>query len=150
MGAKETEIAQIEAGPTRPASKRVPEPEVSIYDREIPSAMDLDMTLLDPNYEYRFVFKSPTRIARCKAKGYVKVNPDEEEVTNTVGDRLEVDVDGFYTVGDVILMKCRRQKVEQRREADRDLTNARLKTAKAKFKKEARRAGTTTRLGKEE
>lgn len=150
MGADKTKVVGVEVTSLTPAARTVPEPEISVFDRENPSLLDLDKSTLDPNFEYRFVYKSNTRIARTKAKGYVKVDPDQEEITNTVGDKLEVDADGFYAVGDTVLMKCRREKFEARKERDVDLTNSRLKAAKRKFKREARAAGTTTKLGKED
>ena len=89
MGADKTKIQGVEVTSLTPASRAVPEPEISVFDRENPSLLDIDKKSTDPSFEYRWVYKSATRIARTRAKGYVKVDPDQEEIRNTVGDVLE-------------------------------------------------------------
>ena len=66
MGADKTKIQGVEVTSLTPASRAVPEPEISVFDRENPSMMDLDTSTIDKNFTYRWVFKSATRIARTR------------------------------------------------------------------------------------
>jgi hypothetical protein len=108
-------------------------------------AFQLDKSSLEKGWEYRFCHKNPTQIARRKAQGYRVVDPKKEVIKNFAGDRVHVDADNTYTVGDTILMKC----PSNIHTARRTLRNAQAVTRLASdrealvtgFRERARKAG---------
>lgn len=121
------------------ATNRAPKevPEVEVYNRELATLTDLDQSLLDPNFTYRWVHKSGLKIGRQRARGYVIVKPSEEEILNAAGEAPEA-ADGTYTIGDVVLMKIKKIDHRARRHAQKRKTDKRLKGPVRKFKREAR------------
>lgn len=117
-----------------------PKPEVPDLDvqslEDAGSMLALDLDRLDPDFVYRWVNVDPRKIGRAKARGYVFVDPEEEQIANTVGDAPEVK-DGRYVVVDVVLMKCRLSVRKNRRRKLRQQSEARLKGPERKFRKEA-------------
>jgi hypothetical protein len=120
---------------TRPRAQEVPE--IEVYNRELATLTDLDESTLDPNYTYRWVHKSGLKIGRQKARGYVIVKPEDEEIKNAAGEAPEA-ADGTYTIGDVVLMKIKKLDYRQRKHAQKRKTDKRLKGPVRKFKREAR------------
>lgn len=123
----------------RDAEKEVPTVQVEARE-QMGSMLDLDVEKLDPKFKYRWVNVAPLKVARAKAKGYVLVDPDEEEILNQVGDSPDTD-DGRVRVGDVILMKCPRVVHRERRKRVAERTKTRLGSPKRKFKREAQVRG---------
>lgn len=130
---------------TNPDPDRNPQrevPQVSVESREhMGSMLDLDLDRLDKKFKYRWVNIAPLKVARAKAKGYIFVDPDEEEIRNVVGDSPDTE-DGRVRVGDVVLMKAPRTLHRERRKRIADKTKSRLTGQKRKFKREARTQGT--------
>jgi hypothetical protein len=112
-------------------------PEIEVYNRELATLTDLDPETLDPDYIYRWVHKSGLKIGRQKARGYVIVKPEDEEVKNAAGEAPEA-ADGTYTIGDVVLMKIRKLEHRQRKHAQKRKTDKRLKGPVRKFRRDAR------------
>lgn len=111
--------------------------EVSVTSRDLSTLTELDLASLDPKFEYRWVHKSPFKVARAKARGYVIVRPEEEEgILSVVGDSPEAS-DGTFSIGDVILMKLAKAEHRARRHMVARKTTARLKAPTKKFKKDA-------------
>jgi hypothetical protein len=115
-------------------------PQVEVKSREYSQATDLDKSLLDPNFEYRWVNKSPLKVARKRTMGYRIVDPATEEILNILGDAPEA-ADGTYTIGDVVLMKIPKLEHRARRVASKQKTDKRLKGPVRKFKKAALEKG---------
>lgn len=111
-------------------------PQVEVTDREISTMLQLDVDKLDHNYEYRWVHKSPLKVARARARGYRTVEPDSEEILNAVGESPAA-ADNTYTIGDVVLMKIKKLDHRARRVAQKRKTDARLKGPVRKFRKSA-------------
>lgn len=104
------------------------------------SGLELNPAGLDNNYQYRWVHKSPGKVARAKAKGYRICTPaTDPEVQSAIGDPLDTS-DGTYTVGDVVLMRVPKANHQQRRKNIKRHTDERLKGPKRKFRGEARNA----------
>lgn len=112
-------------------------PIVDVQQQDLGTLSQLDLSSLDPKYIYRLVHKSNLKVARAKAKGYVIVRPEEEEIKNAVGDSPEAE-DGTYTVGDTVLMKCPKDTHRARRHHVKRKTDARLGAQKKKFRKTAK------------
>lgn len=117
---------------TKPQQQEVPDLEVT--SRELGTLTELDPTTLDKNFTYRWVYKSPLKIARARARGYVMVDPSTEDVLNAVGESPE-SADGTYTLGDVVLMKLPKLQHRARRIAQKNKTDKRLKVPARKFRK---------------
>lgn len=114
-------------------------PQVSVReDRDVQSMLDLEPDSMDPNFVYKFVKDSPIRIARHKMRGYRPVTQDEGVKTLVDCDST---VDGAIRVGDTILMKCPRERVEARQKKLVDLANARLGLPQRKVEENAKRFG---------
>lgn len=117
--------------------KRDVVPTVNVESREhMGSMLELDLEQLDRAFKYRWVNVAPLKVARARAKGYVFVDPNEEDIRNLVGDSPDI-ADGRVRVGDVILMKCSRNLHRDRRKRVADRTKTRLSGPKRKFKREA-------------
>lgn len=116
-------------------------PQVSVESREhMGSMLDLETSILDPKFKYRWVNIAPLKVARAKAKGYIFVDPDEEEIRNLVGDSPDTE-DGRVRVGDVVLMKVPTAKHRERRKRLNERTKTRLVGPKKKFKRQAQVEG---------
>lgn len=130
---------------TNPDSSRNPKrevPKVSVESREhMGSMLDLDVSQLDPKFKYRWVNVAPLKVARAKAKGYIFVDPDEEEIRNLVGDSPDTE-DGRVRVADVVLMKAPQTLYRERRKRITERTKTRLTGPKRKFKRQATDEGT--------
>lgn len=111
-------------------------PEVEVKSREYSTLTDLDKSQLDPSFEYRWVNKSPLKVARKKAMGYSIVDPSTEEILNGIGEAPDT-ADGTYTIGDVVLMKIPKVEHRARRVASKRKTDKRLKGPVRKFKRAA-------------
>jgi hypothetical protein len=117
-------------------SQRKEVPQVEVTSRELGALIELDKSKLDPDYEYRWVHKSPLKVARARARGYRIVEPDSEDVLNAVGESPAA-ADNTYTIGDVVLMKIKRIDHRARRQAQKRKTDQRLKGPVRKFRKSA-------------
>lgn len=122
----------------RPQPSEVPE--VEVKSRELGSLTELDPACLDKHYTYRWVHKSPLKVARAKARGYRIVDPANEEIRNAVGESPEA-ADGTYTLGDVILMRIKRDEYRARRKTQKRKTDKRLKGPVRKFRRTAQERG---------
>lgn len=125
--------------PQRDAEREVPQVEVESREN-VGSMLDLDTSKLDQKFKYRWVNVAPLKVARAKARGYVFVDPDEEDIQNLVGDSPDTD-DGRIRVGDVILMKCAKELHRARRKRVAEKTKSRLGAQKRKFKRQAQLRG---------
>lgn len=153
-----TQTTQVPSGPSVVHGGDVPEhstrhfdaPRVTNLSQEVPqlqveslehlgSMLELDVRLLDPNFKYRWVHKSPIKVARAKSKGYKFCDPDSEDIKNVVGDSPEAE-DGTITVGDLVLMRTPRTLYKARRKRIRIKGQQRLKGPIRKFRKEAQKA----------
>lgn len=115
---------------------------LTVHDRELSTLADLDHETLDRKFQYRFVYKSPLKMARMKARGYVVVDPAMEDgILNISGEPLAVANDGTYSVGDTILMKIPKVNYRAREKKKKRKTDARLKGPVRNFKKRAREQG---------
>lgn len=125
------------------SSSPVPaEAEFDVKDRELAQITDIDLSSINPDYVYRWVHKSQRKISRKRAVGWEIVVPaDEPDIRNTLGDPLEEDADGTYTLGDVVLMRIRKVQHRARRHAVKRHTDQRLRGPERKFKREARDRG---------
>ena len=124
-----------------PSSLSTEVPTVSVESREnLGSMLELDISGLDPKYNYRWVHKSPLKVARAKAKGYRFVDPENTDVKNVFGDSPETAADGTITVGDVVLMFSDKNLYKARKRKQRAKSEARLKGPERKFRKEAEQA----------
>lgn len=121
-------------------SQEVPEVEVTDQSLELSSLVELDPSTLDPAYNYRWAHKTPLKVARLRAKGYEIVKPEEVEIKNAVGDSPESE-DGTYTVGDLVLMRCKKQIHRARRHKIAKKTTQRLKGPEKKFRRTAKEKG---------
>jgi len=122
---------------TRQTRTKEAKPQIEVESQDFLGWMlELDLSKLDPNFQYRWVQKTNLKVARAKAKGYVVVKPDEEDIANVVGDSPDA-VDGTFTVGDVILMKCPRSLHRSRRQRIKTKVDRRLKGPERKFRKDA-------------
>ena len=106
------------------------------------SMLELHPSSLDPSYKYRWVNRDPKKIMRAKARGYefVRVS-DHRKVVNVVGDSPDTTAEGFYSVGDVVLMRSRKSTYQGRRKQLREKTEAKLSTGKKEFHRLAKREG---------
>lgn len=112
---------------------------LSVQSRELATLADLDVSTLDRRFQYRFVYKSPLKLARAKARGYVVVDPAEEDgIRNIAGEVMETAADGTYSVGDTVLMKIPKVAYRAREKKKKRRTDARLKGPSKGFKKKAR------------
>ncbi len=111
-------------------------PQVEVKSREFGSLLDLDLSKLDSDYQYRWVHKSPLKVARARARGYRLVEPNSEEILNAVGESPAA-ADNTFTVGDLVLMKIKKLDHRARRIAQKRKTDARLKGPVKKFRKSA-------------
>ena len=140
MSAREAPGIRI-ANPDPQRNPRQEVPDVTVESREyVPSLLELADDCKDPAFKYRWVNVAPLKIARAKAKGYVVVDPNEEEIRNLVGESPGDD-GGVYRMMDVILMKCPRTTHKSRRQRVAEKTKTRLGNQKRKFKKQARSLG---------
>lgn len=115
---------------------------LTVQSRELSTLADLDPSTLDKKAQYRFVYKSPLKLARAKARGYVVVDPLEEDgIRNLAGEPMEVASDGTYTVGDTVLMKISKVAYRAREKKKKRKTDMRLKGPTKGFKKKAREQG---------
>lgn len=114
-------------------------PVVDVQQQDLGTLSQLDLGTLDPKFIYRWVHKSNLKVARQKAKGYVIVRPEEENILNAVGDSPEAE-DGTFTIGDVVLMKCPKDTHRSRRHHVKRKTDTRLQGQKKKFSKTAKAA----------
>lgn len=110
-------------------------PKVEVEQQDLATLTEIDPSTLDKDYKYRWVKKAPLLIARKKAKGYMLVLPSDEEIKNPIGEDLEVAEDGTYTLGDVVLMKCKRSRYNERRKEVKRKVDRRLKAPIREFKK---------------
>jgi hypothetical protein len=110
-------------------------PQVEVTSRELGTLTELDPQFLDKAFEYRWVHKSQLKVARARARGYVIVDPNTEEIKNAVGDSPDA-VDGTYTLGDVVLMKIKRLDFRARKINQKRRTDKRLKGPVRKFKRD--------------
>lgn len=116
-------------------------PDVTVEEREyVPSMLELNQEDLDPNFKYRWIYAAGLKLARAKAKGYVIVDPSEEEIKNLVGESPG-EQGGTYRFMDVILMKCPRSTHKARRRRTAEKTKTRLGNQKRKFKRQASSLG---------
>lgn len=116
-------------------------PQVLVQDRTNPGdILDLDLKTLDKKYKYRWVFKSPTKVGRARARGYEVVRPDAEpDIRTLAGDAPGTAEDNTYTVRDVVLMRCAKSVYLKRRKVVKVNTDERLKGQVKKFKSTARK-----------
>jgi len=122
--------------PTRRPRTKEATPHIEIESQDfLGSMLELDLSKLDPNFQYRWVHKSNLKVARAKAKGFVIVNANDEAISNVVGDSPD-EVDGTFTVGDVVLMKCPKSLHRARRQRIKAKVDKRLKGPERKFRKE--------------
>lgn len=111
--------------------------QVEVEQRDLGTQLELDPSTLDPAYVYRWVRKVPLKMARQKVKGYEIVVPaDDEGIRNVFGDSPEAE-DGTYTMGDVVLMRCKKQSHKARRHAVKRRTDQRLRGPEKKFRRES-------------
>lgn len=146
-------LQQFEIGDVQNAKRPVRESELEgleVRDREIPSAMDIDLSALDPDRQYRWVRNAQLRIARAKAKGYRFVDPSAEEVNDQNGDPIGEHVDGRVIVGDVVLMWTPKGEFIGRKKSLRVQNEKRLGSIKKQFKRLARSKGVETITNREE
>jgi hypothetical protein len=130
------ELDRVAALQERPTTQM---PRVRVVEnRNVEGMLDLDPSTLDPDFHYKWVNDSPLRVARHRMRGYVPVMA--EEGVRTVVD-VDTDVDGVLRVGDTILMKCPKERVRQRDENHRRLSESRLAAPKKKFLSEAEKLG---------
>lgn len=99
----------------------------------------LDPETLDSDMHYRFVLRSPTRVAQARAKGYVEVS--REDGVRTLYDQADDDGTGVIMHGSRVLMCCPKAKKEARERRMLNLANARLRSPVEGVKTKARRAG---------
>jgi hypothetical protein len=111
-------------------------PDLNVKSRELATLSELDLSTLDPNFTYRLVHKSPLKVARARARGYIIVDPAHETILNAVGEAPEAE-DGTYRVGDTILMKLPKLTHRARRKAQKRKTDKRLRVPERKFRKQA-------------
>lgn len=105
------------------------------------SGLDLDLDSLNRDYTYRWVHKSPKKVARARAKGYRLVDPQAEPAIRTVGGESPESTDGTYSVGDVVLMRVPKSTHKARRRALKKRGDQRLKGPERKFRRDAQVAG---------
>ena len=107
------------------------------------SMLDLRPECLNPQYEYRWVHKSPFKVGRAKARGYALVDPRKHEpaIVNLVGDSPGVAEDGTITVGDVVLMYAWKEGYKGRKIKQRKQAKQRLTGPERKFRKDAEEKG---------
>jgi hypothetical protein len=122
----------------RDRSRRREVPQLEVEDlNQMGSLLDLDPRTLDKNYTYKFVNRSANiKLARAKQKGYVFVDPENEDIKTLVGESPDIQ-DGRYVVGDTVLMRCPRAKERARNKAKRKRALDRLGAPTRKFKKTA-------------
>jgi hypothetical protein len=124
--------------------------DIEVNSRDLAALIEIDVSRTDPRFRYRLVHNSRLKAARARAKGYVIVDPDQEEIYTISGDKLEVSADNIYRVGDTFLMKIALREYKARRVAKRKKTEERLSGPKKKFKSLARskrdRAGQTVEV----
>lgn len=119
------------------ASNPKPEvPQVEVTSRELGTLTELDPQTLMKGFEYRWVHKSPLKVARAKARGYTIVDANVEELKNAVGESPDIAADGTFTLGDVVLMKIDRLGLRARKIAQKRRTDKRLKGPVRKFKRD--------------
>jgi hypothetical protein len=113
---------------------------IDLDDRRSPdeSAL-LDPDTLDPDMHYRFVLRSPTRVAQARAKGYVEVS--RADGVRTLYDEADDDGTGVIMHGSRVLMCCPKAKREARERRMLQVANARLRSPVEGVKTKARRAG---------
>lgn len=131
-----------------PKSEEDRPPQVELQDRSnAGDVLDLDRRTLDRNYTYRWVYKSPTKVGRTRARGYEIVNPQKEPgIRTTAGDAPGIAPDGTYTTRDVVLMRVKRVVYGKRRTEIKGRTDERLKGQVKKFKNTARSESRKARL----
>lgn len=112
-------------------------PEVEVQSRELSTLTELAPDTLDSDYVYRLVHKSPLKVSRARARGYVIVDPNIEEIKILATGQSPEAADGTYTIGDTILMKLRKVEYRARRIASKKKTDKRLKGPVRKFKRTA-------------
>lgn len=113
---------------------------IELDDRRSPDESSLlDEDTLEEDKHYRFVLRSPTRVAQARAKGYREVK--KEDGVRTLYDQEDDDGTGVIMHGSRVLMACPREKYEARERRRLDLTNARLRSPVEGVKTKARRAG---------
>lgn len=109
--------------------------------QELSSMLELDMSTLDAGYVYRWVHKTPLKVARQRARGYSIVDPAESEgIKNAVGDSPEAE-DGTYTVGDLVLMRCKKLTHKARRHHVARKAKQRLRGPERKFRRDVKAKG---------
>ena len=123
--------------------QRSPMPDVIAQERrDIEQLTALDPETLDGEYHYRWVMNHPHRIARHKLKGYTLVS--QEEGVKTLSDILDDDGSGRVTLGDLVLMKCPKERYIARRKSNRRFSEARMAAPKQQFKNRAKKRGSKT------
>lgn len=106
------------------------------------SMLELHPSSLDRSYKYRWVNRDPKKVMRAKARGYEFVRAsDHKPVVNVVGDAPDTTSEGFYVVGDVVLMRSKKSLYLGRRKQLREKTEAKLSTGKKEFQRVAKREG---------
>lgn len=113
---------------------------ISLDDNRDPveSAL-LDSDTLDPDMHYRFVLRSPTRLAQARAKGYTEVS--RADGVKTLYDSADDDGTGVIMHGSRVLMCIPKAKHEARERRKQSVANARLRSPVETVKSKARRAG---------
>jgi hypothetical protein len=95
--------------------------DIKVKDREPapqpPNVAALSAKLKDPDYEERWVRDTKKRTAQKRGEGYQIVKADEVVDGHTGWENPE----GGLQNGDLVLMKCRREHAESKREARRQL-----------------------------
>jgi len=106
--------------------------------------LKLQQDKMDKRFEYRWCLDDKKNMVKRNADGYVKVFLSEE--TKWKDDPRANTVDGLVRVGDLILMKCPKEKVAERRRAriaKADPGNA-YAAVKEEFRQAATKAGVAT------
>lgn len=112
------------------------------------SNLDLDPRSLESGYKYRWVFRAPAKVSRAKAKGYAVVNPatHPKKIRNFAGEELVPVEDGTFTVGDVVLMRTRKDLYLGRRKKLKLRTKEKLDGQVGEFKNKAKREAKRAKL----
>lgn len=128
-------VTNHDANRDGPRPKEIPQVQVEDLE-QMGTLTELDTSGLDQNFKYRWVVTIGIKMARAKARGYVFVDPTEEEIRNAIGDAIEIR-DGHYVIGDVVLMKCPRTTHAARRKRLQKKGERRLRSPERKFRKDA-------------
>jgi hypothetical protein len=120
---------------------------IESYDN-MGSNLDLDPKCLESGYKYRWVYRAPVKVSRAKAKGYAVVNPatHPKRLRNFAGEELVPAEDGTLTVGDVVLMRSKKDVYINRRKKLKRQTKEKLDGQVGEFKAKAKRAAKRARL----